>query len=57
MKAAGRWVIDKLTSSELFVLLKFDEKFKYVLMYLITSLLGTFYSQSVFLIYIIYFFL
>jgi hypothetical protein len=56
-KNAGEYIINKISMSELYVLIKFDEKFKYVLMYLITSLLGTFYSQSAFLIYIIYFFL
>lgn len=46
-----------VTSSQLYIIVKFDEKFKYVLLYLITSLFGTFYSQSAFLIYIVYFFL
>jgi hypothetical protein len=48
---------DFISSSSLFIIIKFDEKFKYVLLYLITSLFGSFYSQAAFLVYIVYFFL
>lgn len=41
----------------LMTLFKFDEKFTYVFLYFVVSLFGTFYSQQLFLLYIIFYFM
>lgn len=47
----------KVNNSSLMIILKYDEKFFYVISYFIASVLGTFYYQGLFLLYIIFFFM
>lgn len=43
--------------SSLGILIRFDSKFLYILAYLLSSLFGVFYSQTIFLFYILFFFM
>lgn len=52
-EAVSSWI----GGSSLVILLKFDEKFLTVLLYLLTSLLGTCVDQKLFLLYILYYFM
>lgn len=51
------FLITKLKGTSIGILFRFDEKFAYVFMYLMASVFGTFYSQPIFLLYIIFFFM
>ena len=55
--AISTGIMDKIQKSSLMIILKYDEKFFYVLSYFIASVLGTFYYQGLFLLYIIFFFM
>lgn len=46
-----------LNNNPVVILLKFDEKFFTVLLYLIASSFGTFVDQKLFLLYILYYFM
>ena len=50
-------ISDKINSNSIVTMLKFDENFATVLMYLFASFLGTFFDQKMFLLYILYYFM
>ena len=53
----GAWVGDKLTNNPIAIFSANDEKFSNVIMFLVTSLFGTFWDQKLFMLYILYYFM
>ena len=51
------WITGIIMETSLVILLRFDAKFPYVFGYLLASLFGTFRSQTIFLCYILFFFM
>lgn len=51
------WLKGMVMGTSLMILLKFDSKFPYVFGYLLTSFFGTFRSQTIYLCYILFFFM
>lgn len=51
------FIVNTLLDSSLGVLIRYDAKFLYILAYLLSSAFGMFYSQSIFLCYILFFFM
>ena len=50
-------VINKIQGNSIAVLLRFDDNFYLVMLYLFASSFGTFFDQKMFLLYILYYFM
>lgn len=51
------FLTNTILDSSLGVLIRYDAKFLYIAAYLLSSVFGTFYSQTVFLCYILFYFM
>ena len=51
------FILNAFLDSSLGVLIRYDAKFLYILAYLLSSAFGMFYSQNIFLCYILFFFM